>query len=151
MDRSLVYKPFNPFSVPTNWTRSYPIPIRRRRKVCGKLPKHLAQYLGNKTFWDIETLSQRLTIFYEKYNNVRLHGSIASIMPGLFWEIWDKDMIKRKEYENNKWILFENSLSAIIGYWEFEGGPLHKSNGSRWAGWFKKWSVRAESLQQPSV
>ncbi|WP_418065037.1 DDE-type integrase/transposase/recombinase [Salinivirga cyanobacteriivorans] len=62
----------------------------------------LSKSLGNNNFWDIGQLTQRLTIFYEKYNNVRLHGSIANLPPRLFWEMWDKGLIIRKEYKNRK-------------------------------------------------
>jgi transposase InsO family protein len=62
----------------------------------------LSKSLGNNNFWDIEQLTQRLTIFYEKYNNLRLHGSIANLPPRLFWEMWDKGLIIRKEYKNRK-------------------------------------------------
>ena len=62
----------------------------------------LSKSLGTNSFWDIEQLEHRLTIFYEKYNNVRLHGSIANLPPRLFWEMWDKGLIIRKEYKNRK-------------------------------------------------
>src|SRR6056297_2405078 len=64
--------------------------------------KILSNALETNAFWDVEPLNQRLTIFYEKYNNVRLNGSIAILPPRLFWEMWDKDLIQRKEYENKK-------------------------------------------------
>lgn len=62
----------------------------------------LSRSLGSDNFWSLELLNQRLTIFYEKYNNVRLHGAIANLPPRLFWEMWEKDLIIRKELNNKK-------------------------------------------------
>lgn len=77
----------------------------------------LSNALGNQGFWDIEQLLQRLTIFYEKYNNVRLHGSIASLTPRLFWELWNKGLIIRKVNEKLKKVKFK----LIIPYQQLSG------------------------------
>ena len=62
----------------------------------------LSRSLQNQVFWDIYELEARLTLFYEKYNNERLHSSIANLTPRLFWELWEKGEIQRKELKNNK-------------------------------------------------
>ena len=62
----------------------------------------LSNALNNQVFWSLEELETRLTVFYEKYNNTRLHGSIANLPPRLFWELWDKGLIEKTELENKK-------------------------------------------------
>lgn len=62
----------------------------------------LAAALGRQVFWSLEELDQRLVLFYEKYNNQRLHSAIANLPPRLFWELWDKGLIERKSTKNNK-------------------------------------------------
>lgn len=44
--------------------------------------------LQNDTFWTLEQLEIRLTIFYEKYNNSRVHSAVAMLPPNLFWKAW---------------------------------------------------------------
>jgi transposase InsO family protein len=67
----------------------------------------LSSALDNQVFWDLDQLLDRLTVFYEKYNNVRLHGSIANLTPALFWELWDKGLISRKVNEKSKRVTFK--------------------------------------------
>jgi transposase InsO family protein len=62
----------------------------------------LSNSLADQVFWDLDQLTERLTVFYEKYNNVRLHGSVANLTPRLFWEVWDKNMITRTMIRHNK-------------------------------------------------
>ena len=38
----------------------------------------LGTHLKRFTFWSLQELDQNLLLFQEKYNNVRLHGSIAT-------------------------------------------------------------------------
>lgn len=67
----------------------------------------LSQSLANRAFWDLDELITKLTVFYEKYNNIRLHGSIANLPPKLFWEMWNKNLINRtiKNYGKVKFSL----------------------------------------------
>lgn len=62
----------------------------------------LSASLARQEYWDLEQLTTKLTIFYEKYNNKRLHGSIANLPPKLFWELWDKDLITRTVKDHGK-------------------------------------------------
>jgi len=62
----------------------------------------LAHSLDRYTFWDLEQLENHLVLFYEKYNNERLHGSIAYLWPMLFWEMWDRGLVERKVKANRK-------------------------------------------------
>ncbi len=56
----------------------------------------LSKHLNRSTFWTLEQLEQDLTIFYEKYNNSRLHASTAYLPPRSFWETWNAGLIHRR-------------------------------------------------------
>ena len=62
----------------------------------------LSKTLGNQPFWDMDELENRLKDFYHKYNNVRLHGSIANLPPAVFWKLWNGQKITRKKLNNKK-------------------------------------------------
>jgi len=53
------------------------------------LSEHLKQY----NFWSIQELEQNLILFYEFYNNDRVHSSIAYTAPNIFWVLWNKKLI----------------------------------------------------------
>jgi putative transposase len=62
----------------------------------------IGRSLNRFTFFDLEQLEQQLTLFYDKYNNERLHGSIASLPPNIYLDQWEKgniivcvDVVKR--------------------------------------------------------
>jgi transposase InsO family protein len=50
----------------------------------------LSQKLKRYHFWSLEDLEQTLVLFYEKYNNHRLHSSTLNLPPMVFWECWNK-------------------------------------------------------------
>jgi len=62
----------------------------------------LGRSLDRCHFETLDDLEQHLTLFYHKYNNERVHGSIANLPPSLFWEEWLKGNIKREVMHNNK-------------------------------------------------
>ena len=64
--------------------------------------KILKDALGKQVFWSLSQLEERLEVFYHKYNNKRLHGSIASLWPMKFWELWNEGKINRIEKGKNK-------------------------------------------------
>ena len=53
----------------------------------------LSRATRGDTFWTLQQLEQRLTIFYEKYNNSRVHTATALLPPRLFWEAWQQDQV----------------------------------------------------------
>ncbi|THH37509.1 transposase [Neolewinella litorea] len=55
----------------------------------------LSRATQGDTFWTLSQLEQRLTIFYEKYNNSRVHTAIAMLPPALFWEAWQQNQVVR--------------------------------------------------------
>ncbi len=62
----------------------------------------ISKTLEKYTFWSIEDLEKRLDIFYQKYNNERIHGSVANLPPVIFWRMWNDDKIIRKELSKRK-------------------------------------------------
>ena len=57
----------------------------------------LSSSISGTIFWNLEELRLRLTVFYEKYNNTRLHSSIANLPPRIFWDLWEEKLISRIE------------------------------------------------------
>jgi len=90
------------------------------------LSKHLEPY----NFWSIEELEQNLILFYEKYNNSRIHSSIAYLSPRNFWDLWNKNLIEKKtdyKLRKNKFklkILYDK-INQHTGNNEPEVVPLH--------------------------
>jgi len=62
----------------------------------------LGRSLEQKHFMELEQLEIHLALFYTKYNDVRLHGSLAGLSPKQFWHHWELGKIKRIIKPNNK-------------------------------------------------
>ena len=62
----------------------------------------LSQSLDKQVFWSLTQLEDRLQVFYDKYNNSRIHASIAYLWPMMFWQLWNEGKISRIEKEKNK-------------------------------------------------
>jgi transposase InsO family protein len=54
----------------------------------------LSEKLGRYNFWSLGDLEQCLTLFYDKYNNQRLHSATLYLPPMVFWECCEKGMVK---------------------------------------------------------
>lgn len=66
------------------------------------LSKKLKQY----RFWSIDELEKVIILFYDKYNNQRLHSSICNLPPNIFVECWHKELIIMKRDERKRTIKF---------------------------------------------
>ena len=62
----------------------------------------LSLALKGKAFWNLQDLEGFLEPFYEKYNKIRLHSSIANLPPVCFWNLWEMGHIKRTVLQNKK-------------------------------------------------
>ncbi len=62
----------------------------------------LSTSIGERQFWDLNELEERLKVFYLKYNTVRIHGSIAGLPPLVFWNLWNQHKIERKVLKDKK-------------------------------------------------
>jgi transposase InsO family protein len=116
----------------------------------------LSNALRKQTFWNLEQLETRLTLFYEKYNNTRLHGSIANLPPRVFWELWQNGKITRKEMDNKK-VKFKLNIpyQQLSGNGHLKGVPCLNFVGldvqQNLEQQIKKEAIGPETLQQPSV
>jgi len=90
----------------------------------------LSQHLKRFTFWSITELDENLTVFMEKYNNIRLHSSIAHLCPHDFHVLWEKNLIthivdEKKRESKFKLNIPRHLIKQHSGYDEPEGSPLH--------------------------
>ena len=90
----------------------------------------LSEKLRGKVFWSLSDLEQFLTIFYEKYNNQRIHSSIVYLAPKIFWDLWEKELIEKKVDEKKRKIKFKlmipyHQIKQHTGNDEPEGSSLH--------------------------
>lgn len=67
------------------------------------LSRHLKPY----TFWSLEELKQNLILFYEFYNNTRIHSSIVYTNPRNFWDLWKLNLIEKQVDEKKRKIIFK--------------------------------------------
>ncbi len=67
------------------------------------LSKKLKQY----KFWSISELKQVIVLFYDKYNNQRLHSSTCDLPPNIFVECWEKDLVEMIRDERKRTIKFK--------------------------------------------
>ena len=77
----------------------------------------LGRSIDRFDFLYLNQLEQYLTVFYEKYNNTRLHGSIANLPPKIFWDNWNLGNINRIVLKNKK-VKFKLNIpyNQISGY-----------------------------------
>lgn len=62
----------------------------------------LSQKLKRYNFWSLEDLEQTLVLFYEKYNNHRLHSSVLNLPPMVFWDCWNRGLVKTEINEKKR-------------------------------------------------
>lgn len=82
----------------------------------------LAKKLRPYNFWSIDELEEVLVIFYEQYNNERLHSSVCDLPPNIFLECWNKGLIEQHEDEKRRKITFK----LKIQYYQISGNTSCK-------------------------
>lgn len=82
----------------------------------------LAKKLNPYNFWTLQDLFTVLTLFYEKYNNERLHSSTCDLPPNIFLECWNKGLILQTRDEKKRTIKFK----LKIPYHEISGNTSLK-------------------------
>lgn len=70
----------------------------------------LSRALESSNFWSLAELEQKLTLFYEKYNNERIHSAILYLPPNTFWKLWDKGLVIRN-VDSKKRVTFKSKVS----------------------------------------
>lgn len=74
----------------------------------------LSENLNKMKFWSLNDLEYLLSIFYDNYNNRRLHSSIAYLAPKDFWKLWELNLIERTVNEKKR----EARYKLKIGYYQ---------------------------------
>jgi hypothetical protein len=67
----------------------------------------LGRSLDKHHFETIEDLDMHLHLFYDRYNNRRLHGSVANLPPNIFNKQWHQNNIIRCIDTENKRVKFK--------------------------------------------
>lgn len=88
----------------------------------------LATALRYEFFWGIDQLTARLAVFYEKYNNERVHSATAMLPPRLFWEAWEKGLVSLRKDKRKKNIFKLKVPRYLLS------GNLSPEGASRFAG-----------------
>lgn len=62
----------------------------------------LKKALGEKPYWSLHELEERLQTFYHAYNYRRIHASTAYLAPCLFEKCWHEGLVDRKVFGKTK-------------------------------------------------
>ena len=112
----------------------------------------LSRHLKRFNFWSMDELEQNLILFYESYNNTRIHGSIAHTSPRTFWDLWNLNLIEMKTDTKKRKNIFKlkipyHEIHQHTGNNEPEGSflPFSESN------FYNKKMISAETSHQLTV
>jgi len=110
----------------------------------------LATSIDKEIFWDLISLENRLHMFYTKYNDIRIHSSIANLSPKMFWYLWEDGKITRTELENKKQKFKLNiPYQQIPDIENLEGVPCLNNLTLDESNYLLKEANGSETLQQP--
>lgn len=115
----------------------------------------LSRRLARQTYWSLDDLEQSLVLFYEKYNNDRLHSSTCHLPPMMFWNLWEQGLIKSIPNEKERKIKFKllipyHQLSGNMNLREVPCSPSTTLDGLEKVSVLKEMNG-AVTLPQPSV
>lgn len=114
----------------------------------------LSRKLKRYSFWTLDDLEQTLVLFYEKYNNHRLHSSVLNLPPMVFWDCWNKGLVKTEISEGKREIkhFLKIPYHKLSGNMSLREVPC--SHNKTLDGFYYeqiKEMHGAETFQQPSV
>lgn len=82
----------------------------------------LSQALAHEHFWTLQQLEARLAIFYDKYNNERIHSATAYLPPQVFQKAWEEGVIELRQGKQKKTIFrLKVPRYQLSGYLKLEG------------------------------
>jgi putative transposase len=115
----------------------------------------LSEKLARQVFWSLTELEQCLVLYYEKYNNHRIHSSTCYLPPMVFWNCWENGLIKCIPNEKERKIKFRllvpyHQLSGNMNLREVPCSPTTTLDGLEKVLVLKEMNG-AVSLPQPSV
>lgn len=76
----------------------------------------LSEHLDRFAFYSLEELTANLDVFYAKYNAIRLHGSIASLPPFMFWNLFNQGHVSSTFTKKNRRV-----FKVDVPFWELSG------------------------------
>ena len=76
----------------------------------------LSRHLDRYVFWSLDELKTNLDLFYEYYNERRLHSSIANLSPSIFWSCWNNGWVERTVNLKK----MRNKFKLLIPYYEIK-------------------------------
>ena len=89
----------------------------------------LSTALRHEHFWTLQQLEARLLLFYHKYNQQRVHSSIAYLPPMIFWQAWQLGLIQTRQGKRKKTIfLLKVPRYQLLGYLKLEGASHSDSD-----------------------
>lgn len=74
----------------------------------------LNEHLKRQIFWNLKHLDQDLVLFMEKYNNQRIHGSIAYLCPNDFQALYELGLIETRIDEKKREIRFKRKIDPWL-------------------------------------
>jgi putative transposase len=77
----------------------------------------LSKKLKQHVFWSLEDLEQCLILFYEKYNNHRLHNATLYLPPMVFWQCWNDALVQADINPKQRKIKFK----SLVPYQQLSG------------------------------
>jgi len=77
----------------------------------------LSKKLKRYVFWSLQDLEQCLVLFYDKYNNHRLHTSTLYLPPMIFWQCWEQGYVQVNINQKKRNIKFK----LLIAYHQLSG------------------------------
>jgi putative transposase len=115
----------------------------------------LSEKLNRYKFWSLYDLDQCLTLFYEKYNNQRLHSSVCYLSPTVFLDCWEKGLIDTQVDEKKRKISHRLKIpyNQLSGNMNLREVPCYNPKTLDGFEDYKtiKEMYGAETFQQPSV
>ncbi|MBP9210126.1 MAG: hypothetical protein KBF37_07390 [Saprospiraceae bacterium] len=82
----------------------------------------MSEHLERFEFYSIEELTANLDEFYTKYNTIRLHASIASLPPLVFWNLFIQGHITSSFTKS-----YRRVFKVDIPLWELSGNESLRS------------------------
>jgi putative transposase len=88
----------------------------------------LSEKLNRYNFWLLNDLETTLTLFYEKYNNHRIHSATLHLPPVVFWEIYEKGLVQVNIDEKKRNIKFRLNVpySTLSGNMSLRAVPCYQ-------------------------
>lgn len=83
----------------------------------------LATALRHEHFWTLKQLEARLLIFYDKYNNHRVHSATALLPPNMFWKAWQLGLTQPKQNKRKR-------VTFILNVPRYQLSGILKSEGA---------------------